>query len=51
MLTVQYGGRTSICDALVGKSEEQQFEVMVSNAQQYEVYEYSSYWLRNETMT
>ena len=51
VLTVQYGGRTATCEQLAGKGEEQQFQIMLANAKQYEVYEYSSYWLRNETMT
>jgi len=47
VLTVQYGGRTEICNKLQGKSEGEQFEIIKQNAKNFEVYEYSSYWLRN----
>jgi pimeloyl-ACP methyl ester carboxylesterase len=47
VLTVQYGGRTAICQQLAAKNEDEQFEVIKQNALNFDVYEYSSYWLRN----
>jgi len=47
VLTIQYGGRTSICNKLSGKVDDDQFEIVIENAKHYPVYEYGSYYLKN----
>ena len=49
-LTIQYGGRTDICDRLVGKTSDEQFNIVIDHGKNFELYEYGAYYLRDEKM-
>jgi hypothetical protein len=50
VMKIQYGQRTTFCAKLKTLSSEDQFNYIVSEAKKHQVYEYGSYYLKNDTM-
>ena len=51
VLTIQYGGRTMICGKMEDQTPDDQFKIIIENAKNFDVYEYGSYYLRDEQFT
>lgn len=49
VMKIQYGERTSMCEILKNKTSDQQFEYFIQEAKNHNVYEYGSFYLRNDT--
>lgn len=46
---IQYGSRTSLCDSLKGKSQDDQLKIFIGLAKANDVHGYGGYYLKNGT--
>jgi len=49
VMKIQYGERTTFCEALKNKSTDDQFNYLVEVVKNHQVYEYGSFYLKNDT--
>ena len=50
VMKIQYGQRTTFCEKLKTLSPQDQFNYIVAEANKHQVYEYGSYYLKNDTI-